>query len=99
MAHFEYELDEFQPFPGLAVYVYGEATITYQWEGRDRDTGDGAGPYDIEVESIEIGPDLAKDKKTPIDRKHPLWDAIEKQLCESRHVVAACISDYEGWES
>jgi len=96
MAHFEYELDEFQPWPGMAVYVYGVAVITYQWEGRDRDTGEGAGPYDIEVEAIEIYGDSVKDKNHALDHKHPLWDAIEKQLCESRHVVAACIADYEG---
>ena len=95
MAHFEYELDEFQPWPGMAVYVYGVAVITYQWEGRDRDTGEGAGPYDIEVESMEIGPDLAKNKYISLDHTHPLYKAIEEQLCQSRHVVAACISDWE----
>lgn len=96
MAHFEYELDEFQPWPGMAVYVYGVAVITYQWEGRDRDTGESAGPYDIEVEAIEIYGDSVKDKNHALDYTHYLYRAIEEQLCQSRHVVAACIADYEG---
>jgi hypothetical protein len=95
MAHFEYELDEFQPWPGMSVYVYGVAVITYQWEGRDRDTGECAGPYDIEVEAIEIYGDSVKDKNHALNRTHPLYEAIEHQLGQSRHVVSACIEDWE----
>jgi len=32
MRTFDYELDEFQPLPGHALYVYGHATIEYTWE-------------------------------------------------------------------
>lgn len=95
MAHFEYELDEFQPWPGMAVYVYGVATITYQWEGRDRDTGESAGPYDIEVESIEIYGDSKNDENFSLHHDHPLYKAIEEQIGQSRHVVASCVNDNE----
>lgn len=93
MAYITYELDEYQPWPGLALYCYGEATITYQWEGRDRDTGDDGGPYDIELESLLISNDKGGGF-SHIDHKHPLFDALEAQLCVDRHVVEACIRDH-----
>lgn len=95
MAHFIYELDEFQPWPGLAVYVYGEAVITYKWEGRDRDTGEPGGPYDIEVESIWINGDSVNDENTQLDYSGALYWAIEHRLSQSDHVIARAIADHE----
>ena len=95
MSHYTtYELDEFQPWPGLAVYVYGNAEISYNWQGRDRDTGEGAGPYDIELHYLEIHGD--KNGEThKIDKAHPLFKAIEAALIENPHVWDACRDDYE----
>lgn len=83
-----YELDGFQPWPGLSVYAYGSAVINYSWEGPDPDVGYRGGPYDIEVESITVGPE-------PMPKTHPLYEAIESYLQNSDHVIQSCIDDYE----
>ena len=90
----EYELDEFQPWPGMAIYAYGVATISYKWEGRDRDTGDDGGPYDIELEHLTIYPDKAKDAPHAICQDAALFAQIESILCASRDVDAACRADH-----
>ena len=95
MAHFTYDLDEFQPWPGLAVYVYGAATISYKWEGRDRDTGYRGGPYDIEIEEIKIHGSTTKDDWAIIWPDHPLYKPIEDVLLASDHVVVQAIADHE----
>jgi hypothetical protein len=92
--HIEYELDEFQPWPGLAIYAYGVATITYKWEGRDRDTGDDGGPYDIELQHLTISADKAKAPDYAIEQTDPLFERIEAILCASRDVDAACRADH-----
>lgn len=92
MSWFVYELDEFQPWPGLSVYVYGQATIAYSWEGRDRDTGEWPGPCDIEVEDIAIHGDNGP---VSLDNSHPLYKPILDALLTSDHVVAACIEDHD----
>ena len=89
MAHFTYDFDELQMFTGYAVYAYGSAVITYNWEGPDPDVGYRGGPYDIEVESITVG-------DSPMPKTHPLYDAIESALVNSDHVAAMCVEDYEG---
>lgn len=91
----EYELDEFQPWPGMAIYCYGVATISYKWEGRDRDTGDDGGPYDIELEHLTISADKAREPDRCIEQTDPLFEKIEAILCASRDVYAACRADYE----
>lgn len=90
----DYELDEFQPWPGLAIYAYGVATITYKWEGRDRDTGDDGGPYDIELQHLTISADKAKAPDYAIEQTDPLFERIEAILCASRDVDAACRADH-----
>jgi len=90
----EYELDEFQPWPGLAVYAYGVATISYKWEGRDRDTGDDGGPYDIELQHLTIRADKAREPDRAIEQTDPLFRQIEAVLCASRDVDAACRADH-----
>lgn len=90
-----YELDEFQPWPGLAIYVYGDAEISYNWEGRDRDTGEGAGPCDIELHYLEIQGDKNGETHN-IKKDHPLFVAIEAALVENPHVWDACRNDHEG---
>ena len=95
MSHFTYELDEYQPWPGMACYVYGNATICYTWEGRDRDTGEPAGPGEIWVEDINIEGHIDRVDWQPLDSAHPLYKALEKALLTDDHVVAKCIADYE----
>ena len=95
MSWFVYELDEFQPWPGLSVYVYGQATIAYNWEGRDRDTGEWPGPCDIEVESITIYAHTNGRNNEPLAHDDPLYRAIESRLLASDSVIAACIEDHD----
>jgi len=90
----DYELDEFQPWPGMAIYAYGVATISYKWEGRDRDTGDDGGPYDIELQHLTISADKAKEPDRFIEQTDPLFERIEAILCASRDVDAACRADH-----
>jgi hypothetical protein len=90
----DYELDEFQPWPGMAIYAYGVATISYKWEGRDRDTGDDGGPYDIELQHLTISADKAKAPDYAIEQTDPLFERIEAILCASRDVDAACRADH-----
>lgn len=89
-----YELDEFQPWPGLAIYVYGNAEISYRWDGRDRETGDWPGPFDIELHYLEIN-DHRTDAKHVIDKTNPLFAAIEHALQTNPAVYDACRDDYE----
>ena len=93
MAHFTYELDEFRPWPALAVYVYGEAEIGYCWDKGDRDIGEWPGPCDIEIESISINGH--RDGRETLTHDDPLYKAIEARLLMSDHVIQACIDDYE----
>jgi hypothetical protein len=87
MNTFTYYFDELKPWPDLAVYCFGEAVITYGWEGPDREVGYRGGPYDIEVESITLD--------APLDRTHPLYALIVAQLETSDHVAEKCVEDYE----
>ena len=87
MNTFTYYFDELKPWPDLAVYCYGEAVISYGWEGPDREVGYRGGPYDIEVESITLD--------APLDRAHPLYALIVAQLETSDHVAEKCVEHYE----
>ena len=93
MAHFTYELDEFRPWPALAVYVYGEAVVTYTWEKGDRNIGEWPGPSDIEIESISINGH--RDGRETLTHDDPLYKAIEARLLMSDHVIQSCIDDHE----
>lgn len=88
MAHFTYDFDELPMYENYSVYAYGSAVITYSWEGPDPDVGYRGGPYDIEVESITVGPE-------PMPKNHPLYEAIESYLQWSDHVAQACVDDHE----
>ena len=90
----EYELDEFQPWPNMAVYVYGEAQISYKWEGPDRDTGYRGGPYDIELQSLSIHGHLAGNPSYNICHPDPLFAAVEAAIQNNDHVIQACIDDH-----
>lgn len=89
-----YELDEFQPWPGLAIYVYGNAEISYRWEKGDRDIGEWPGPTDIELHYLEINADKG-DLRHVIAKDHPLFKAIENALIENPSVWDACRDDHE----
>ena len=91
----DYTLDEFVVYPGMSVYVYSVAQISYKWEGRDRDTGYCGGPYDIELQHLTIEADLAKDAPHAIEQTHPLFLAIEAALQNNDHVIDACVADHE----
>jgi hypothetical protein len=78
----------------MAIYAYGVATITYKWEGRDRDTGDDGGPYDIELQHLTISADKAREPDHCIEQTDPLFERIEAILCASRDVDAACRADH-----
>jgi len=54
MKTFDFELDEFMPIPGQALYVYGNATIQYEWVAGDRSVGVPSGVALIDVTDIEI---------------------------------------------
>lgn len=89
-----YELDEFRPWADLSIYVYGNAEISYRWDGRDRETGDWPGPADIELHYLEIN-DHKTDAKHVIDKTNPLFTAIEHALQTHSSVYDACRDDYE----
>jgi hypothetical protein len=95
MSNFTYQLDQFQPWPALSVYVYGEAEIVYSWEGRDRDTGEPAGPGEIYVDGITIyAHNVGRDNEA-LSSDDPLYKAIEQRLLMSDSVVQSCIEDHE----
>lgn len=89
-----YELDEFRPWPELAIYVHGNAEISYRWEGRDRDAGLWPGPTDLELHYLEI-----RDHKTGmqhvIAKDHMLFKTIENALIDNPSAWEACRDDYE----
>lgn len=95
MSHYiTYELDEFQPWPELSIYVYGNAEISYRWDKGDRDIGEWPGPCDIELHWLEINGHTG-DARHEIDKAHPLFKAIENALIENESVWDACRDDYE----
>lgn len=91
----EYELDQFQPWRKMAVYVYGKAQISYNWEGRDRDTGYRGGPCDIELQNLVINSHAHGDPDYIIESTDPLFIAIENAIATDDHVIQSCIDDYE----
>ena len=88
MKTFEYELDEFMPLPGQALYVYGTATIEYEWESGDRSAGVLSGVALIDVTEIEIDSQDCDGKFMRLP-PGPLFDLIAKALLNSDHVADA----------
>ena len=88
MKTFEYELDEFMPIPGQALYVYGAATIEYEYEPGDRSVGVPSGVALIDVTEIEIDSQDCDGKFMRLP-PGPLFDLIAKALLNSEHVADA----------
>jgi len=91
----EYELDEFRPWPNMAVYLYGTAEISYKWESADPSTGYRGGPYDIELQSLSISGHLAGNPSYNICHPDPLFAAVEAAIQNNDYVIQACINDHE----
>ena len=98
MKTFDFELDEFMPIPGQALYVYGNATIQYEWVAGDRSVGVPSGVALIDVTDIEID---SQDSDGEFMRlpPGPLFDLIERALLTSDHVAGAAREhlDSEQW--
>ena len=88
MKTFEYELDEFTPIPGQALYVYGTATIEYEWQQGDRDVGVPSGVALIDVTDIEIDSHRSDGEYMRLP-PGPLFDLIARALLNSDHVADA----------
>lgn len=90
------ELDEFQPWPGICVYVYGWAEISYEYEPGDPDVGYRGGVTYPTVESITIEAHLAKDQAQTIDKNHPLFAPIAKIIETTDYAFEDCDEDWAG---
>jgi len=92
----EFELDEFKPWPTLSVYVYGMATLSYEYEPDDPDVGYRGGITYPTLESLTIYGDSTKDDSQVITDDHPLWHPISVILERTDYAVDACADHYEG---
>ena len=92
MNHIVYELDEFQPWPGQACYIYGTAVISYEYEKPDPDVGYRGGPSNLTLQSLVISGD-----KEPLIIPHgsQFFDVVARALAVSEHVAAECVKDWE----
>jgi len=88
MKTFDFELDEFMPIPGQALYVYGNATIQYEWVPGDRSVGVLSGVALVRVTEIEIDSQDCDGKFMRLP-PGPLFDLIAKALLNSDHVADA----------
>lgn len=80
MTMITYEFEQLEPYPGLCVYVSGQADIVGQWDGADPDVGIMHGGWDYTVEDIRIDSSKIGEPPVDINRDHPLYDLIIKQL-------------------
>lgn len=87
-----YELDEFQPWPGQACYLYGTAMLTYKWEKPDPSIGWRGGPTNIRLQSLVISGD---GESMIVPRGSHLFDAAASTLEASDFVAAQCVKDHE----
>ena len=94
MNHFDFELDQFQPLPKHALYVYGSAVIEYEWCPGDPDTGCSAGPDLVRVVSLYIDADDGDDV-LEVKEGGLLFDLIANALLASEHVQDAARAHYE----
>lgn len=92
MNHIIYELDEFQPWPGHACYIYGTAVVTYDWEAPEPDVGYRGGPANLTLQSLVISGD-----KEPLIIPHgsQFFDVVARALANDDHVAAECVKDWE----
>ena len=90
----DYELDEFQAWPGMAIYVNGEAQISYKWEPADPSTGYRGGPVDIELQHLSIYSHLVMEPDHAIEQTHPLFAAVEAAIQTNDYVIDACVADH-----
>ena len=88
MKTFDFELDEFMPIPGQALYVYGTATIEYEYEPGDRSVGARPGVALVRVTDIEIDSHRSDGEYVRLP-PGPLFDIIERALLASDHVADA----------
>lgn len=92
MSHIVYELDEFQPWPGQACYIYGTAVISYEYEEPDHSVGYRGGPANLTLQSLVISGD-----KEPLIIPHgtQFFDVVDRALAASDHVAQKCQEDWE----
>jgi len=95
MKTFEYELDEFMPLPGQALYVYGTATIEYEYEPGDRSVGVPSGVALVRVTDIEIDSHRGDGEYVRLP-PGPLFDIIERALLASDHAADAAREHLDG---
>jgi hypothetical protein len=95
MRTIEFDLDEFRPWPALSVYVYGTATLSYEYEPDDPDVGYRGGVTYPTLERLVISSDLAKDAPIEITAEHPLYAPIAAILEGTDYAVEACDEDWQ----
>jgi len=89
MRTMEFDLDEFRPWPQLAVYVYGKATLSYEVDPGDAYSGCPGGVTYPTVESLFIYSDLAIDEPVQITDAHPLYKPICYILEQTDYTIDA----------
>ena len=92
MSYIIYELDEFQPWPGQACYLYGSAMLTYDWDRPDPSTGWRGGPVKIRLQSLVIS---GEGESMSIPYGSHLFDVAAQTLEASEHVARKCVEDHE----
>ena len=92
MNHMIYELNEFQPWPGQACYIYGTAVVTYDWEEPEPDVGYRGGPANLTLQSLVIS-----GEKEPLIILYgtQFFDVVDRALAASDHVAQKCQEDWE----
>jgi len=84
----EFDLDEFRPWPQLAVYVHGKATLSYEIDPGDPDVGYRRGVTYPTVESLYIYSDTI-DEPVGISEAHPLYKPICYILEQTDYAIDA----------
>lgn len=92
MRYIIYTLDEFEPWPEQACYIYGSAMLTYEWDDADPSTGWRGGPVDIKLQSLVIS---GNGESMVVPYGSQLFDAAAAVLEKSDHVAAQCVKDWE----
>ena len=92
MNHIIYELDEFQPWPGHACYIYGTAVISYEYEKPDPDVGCLGGVGGFELQSLVIS---VSSSTLIIPYGTQFFDVVARALASDDHVASKCQEDWE----
>ena len=95
MRTIEFCLDEFRPWPALSVYVYGTATLSYEYEPSDPDVGYRGGVTYPTLQKLVIQSDLAKGEDIEVTEAHPLYAPIAAILEGTDYAVEACDEDWQ----